>query len=81
MLAGVGEGVPVVKACAVPCKARASAVAALAGVGVEVTTMGVTQLDGNGVGMPNLWARAVPATDSVAAAKIDSGVGVAVIST
>jgi hypothetical protein len=81
MLPGVGVGVPVVKASAVITKANAWAVAALTGVGVEVTTIGVTQLSGSGVGVPSLWARAVPAADSVAAAKIDSGVGVAVINT
>ncbi len=52
MLTGVGVGVPVVRACAVAYKAIAWAVAEPAGVGVDVTTMGVTQLGGSGVGMP-----------------------------
>ena len=65
---GKGVGVPVVNASAVANKAIAWAVAALMGVGVDVTTIGVTQLSGNGVGVPTFRNQAVAAADWVAAA-------------
>ena len=52
---GVAVGVPVVKAMAVASKLKVWAVASFAGVGMGVTTMGVTQLAGGGVGVPNSW--------------------------
>ncbi len=48
----LGVEVPVANVIAVNSWANAWAVAALAGVGVDVTTIGVTQLAGSGVGVP-----------------------------
>ena len=78
---GKGVGVPVVNASAVANKAIAWAVAALMGVGVDVTTIGVTQLSGNGVGVPTFRNQAVAIAAWVAAANTESGEGVAVIKT
>ena len=52
---GVGVGVPVVRMIA----SKYSTVAPLAGVGVLVTTTGVTQWAGSGVAVPNRIASAV----------------------
>ena len=52
ILTGVAVGVPVLSASAVPCAAMAKEVAAFRGSGVEVTTTGVTQLEGSGVDVP-----------------------------
>ena len=78
---GTGIGVPVVAAIAVASWVLSWAVAALAGVGVWVTTIGVIQWVGSGVGGPYCSVCAVARAERVAASKIVCGVGVSVIST
>jgi hypothetical protein len=78
---GVAVAVPVVTASTVAWAATEVAVAAFPGVGVLVTTMGVTQLVGRGVGVPVVvaWKAAVAAW--AAATSASGGVGVLVITT
>ena len=57
-LAGVGVGVPVSIIWAMAANASAVIVASFCGVGVAVTTTGVTQFMGRGVGVPTVVAQA-----------------------
>jgi hypothetical protein len=74
-------GSPVVRAMAVANSAMAWAVAWFLGVGVAVTTAGVTQLGGRGVAVPKRVASAVIRSEFATAVTIFSGVGVLVITT